>query len=80
MPIDNLEDMKKALYKVFNEAMERHGDYEDGDEAYESTPSNFTIANRTALGTLATAIAEVEKEIRESKGLSVSRLPKTGNG
>lgn len=72
MAIDNLEGVKEALYKVFNDTMEAYNKRRDagysGDE------------KRPDLAALGTTIARVEAELRESKGLTVSKLPKAANG
>ena len=69
--IESLEDVKAKLYEVFNEAAENHSKYEDrtkaGNGISYDQPANFKVENRAAIGVLGSAIAEVEREIREVK-------------
>lgn len=69
----NLDEVKAELYKIFNEAVKRHGLYSDPNSAENGTsygggnPENFAIQNRQAIGALGLAIAEVEREQRAAK-------------
>lgn len=65
--IKNLDEVKVELYKLFNEAVDRHGSYEDPNSSGSSYPFGAKTQNRIAIGTLAQAIASVEREQREMK-------------
>jgi len=71
--IESLENVRKALYEVFNEAVETHDKYSDPSEAgtgskYSSSElANFKVQNRTAIGSLGNAIADIEHEMRDAK-------------
>lgn len=74
---ENLQDVKKELYRLFNAAVERQAEYEDPSTAYSSKPANFKIQSRIAIGTLGQAIAAVEREEREAKERGFARLDKS---
>jgi hypothetical protein len=59
-----LEELKDTLWKAFDRAAERHEYYSDYDYASQSYPTNHSIQNRIAMGTLADAIVNVEREMR----------------
>ena len=63
----DLERLKEVLWEQFEKAVERQPRYEDCSSAGNSTPSNFAIAGRTSIGTLAQAIVDVEREMREKE-------------
>lgn len=66
----DLDQLVKTLHAQFKEAVARQPRYEDENYAGTSTPSNFAIANRQAMGQLAAALIEGVKEqrLRASEG------------
>ena len=76
MAIEDLEGVKRELYKAFNEAVARHAKYEDRDASATNTPFNPKTQNRIAIGALAQGIAAVEEELREIREFSLRRLEK----
>ena len=66
MAIEDLDGVRGVLYKIFNEAVERHNKYYDPESAMNDgsygggQPDNFSIQNRIAIGTLGQAIGAVE--------------------
>ena len=63
----DLDRLKEVLWEQFEKAVERQTRYEDSSSSGSSTPSNFAIAGRQSIGTLARAIVEVEREMRETE-------------
>jgi hypothetical protein len=61
----DLDRLKEVLWAQFEKAVERQQRYEDSSNSGSSTPSNFAIAGRQSIGTLAQAIVDVEREMRE---------------
>ncbi len=61
----DLDRLKDVLWEQFEKAVDRQPKYEDYSSAGSSTPSNFAIAGRQSIGTLAQAIVDVEREMRE---------------
>lgn len=80
MAITTLDQVRDKLYELFNEASEKHEMYKDPDRGAENSYAlnNHAVQNRIALGTLAQAIAVVEREQRE-KG-DAAPLKKLRNG
>ena len=72
----NLDELRTELYKIFNQAVEDHKNYENGHRSGSSIPFNPTIENRKAISDLARAIAAVEREQREAKERGIMRLDK----
>jgi hypothetical protein len=73
---NNLDEVKAELYKIFNEAVEKHGNYSDRDYASNNYPLNLKIENRKVISDLAQAIVAVEKEQRENKDRGYNKLEK----
>ena len=72
----DLDKLREVLWEQFEKAVERQPKYEDYSTAGSSTPSNFAIAGRQSLGTLAQAIVDVEREMRErEEQVNGLRLP-----
>ncbi|MEZ0223686.1 MAG: hypothetical protein ACAH83_03970 [Alphaproteobacteria bacterium] len=63
----DLERLKEVLWNQFEKAVERQPDYEDRGDSGSSTPSNFAVAGRQSIGTIAQAIVDVEREMRVKK-------------
>lgn len=63
----DLERLKEVLWEQFERAVDRQRNYEDSSNSGTSTPSNFAIAGRTSIGTIAQAIVDVEREMRVKK-------------
>lgn len=59
-----LEELKDTLWKQFDKAVERQGSYYDQDYASNHYPTNHAIQNRIAMGSLADAFVNVERELR----------------
>lgn len=57
----NLDEIIDILSKNFDKTARRQAQYEDQDYAGASTPSNFAIANRQALGAIGGALVEALK-------------------
>jgi hypothetical protein len=61
----DLNRLKDVLWDQFEKAVARQPDYEDRYNADSGTPTNFATAGRQAIGTLAQAIVDVEREQRK---------------
>jgi hypothetical protein len=59
-----LEELKETLWKQFDKAVARQDSYYDNDYASSSYPTNHAVQNRAAMGALADAIVNVERELR----------------
>lgn len=75
----DLDELVKTLQAQFKDAVARQPLYEDQKYADASTPSNFAIANRQAIGQLGAALIEGVKEqrLRASEG-GLFKLDKKG--
>jgi hypothetical protein len=78
----DLDRPKEVLWDQFEKAVARQPDYEDYPRAGSSTPSNFAVAGRQSIGTLAQAIVDVEREMRErdEQGNGLKLIGKTKQG
>lgn len=61
----DLERLKEVLWTQFEKAVEKQPRYEDRQDAGSSTPTNFGIAGRQSIASLAQALVDVERELRE---------------
>jgi len=73
----DLETLRTKLWELFEEAAEKHKSYADG--TYDQY-TNTKLANRQGMATLADALVNTEREIRErdeaQNGLKLSGKPK----
>lgn len=63
----SLDELKTELWSKFDEAVKRHGSYEDSNSSGSSTPFNPRIENRNAIASIANAIVNIEREQREQR-------------
>jgi len=59
-----LEELKDTLWQQFDKAVERQPSYYDNDYASSSYPTNHAVQNRIAMGQIADAIVNIEREMR----------------